>query len=66
VADSFDTITTARSYKKAEAAKSAMEELMRCAGTQFDPQIVDVFYHAYKKGKLTKREYTDFDFSRLH
>jgi len=66
VADSFDTITTARSYKKAEATKYAMEELKQCAGTQFDPEIVEAFYQAYKKGKLTKREYTQFNFSRLH
>ncbi|MGH7198681.1 MAG: HD-GYP domain-containing protein [Candidatus Omnitrophota bacterium] len=66
VADSYDTITTARSYKKAEASQAAMEELRRCAGTQFDPEIVEAFYNAHKKGKLTKREYMSYDFSRLH
>ncbi len=66
VADSYDTITTARSYKPALAAPEAFEELQRCAGTQFDPKIVEFFHQAYKKGKLTKREYTSFDFSKLH
>ena len=66
VADSYDTITTARSYKKATPPPVAFEELRKCAGTQFDPEVVEAFYQAYKKGKLTKREYTSFDFSRLH
>lgn len=66
VADSYDTITTARSYKKADPAAVAMDELKRCAGTQFDPEIVEAFSCAFKKGKLSKREYMSFDFSRLH
>ena len=66
VADSYDTITTARSYKPALTAEKAFEELKKCAGTQFDPKIVDFFHQAYKNGKLTKREYISFDFSRLH
>jgi len=66
VADAFDTIVTARSYKKAEAPKIAMEELRRCAGAQFDPEIIEAFYQAFKKGNLTKKEYSSFDFSKLH
>lgn len=66
VADSYDTITTARSYKEAFAPQAAFDELKRCAGGQFDPKIVDVFFEAWKKGKLTKREYTSFNFSRIH
>lgn len=66
VADSYDTITTSRSYKEAFPPQAAFDELKRCSGGQFDPQIVDVFYDAWKKGKLTKREYTSFDFSRIH
>ena len=66
VADSYDTIVTARSYKTAEAPKLAMEELKRCAGTQFDPLLVELFYQAYKKGALTKKDYASLDFSKLH
>ena len=66
VADSFDTIMTARSYKEASSAEPAFKELIRCKDTQFDPEIVDAFYEAYKAGKITKREYITFDFSRLH
>ena len=66
VADSYDTITTARAYKEATPPQVAFEELKRCAGSQFDPEIVEIFYQAYKKGQITKREYMSFDFSRIH
>ncbi len=66
VADSYDTITTARSYKEATSPQQAFEELRRCAGSQFDPEVVDAFYEAFVNGKITKREYTSYDFSRVH
>jgi putative nucleotidyltransferase with HDIG domain len=40
VADTFSAITTTRSYRKAQTPEAAVEELQRCAGTQFDPQVV--------------------------
>jgi hypothetical protein len=43
VADAFDTMTAARSYSRARTAAAAREELARCAGTQFDPQVVRAF-----------------------
>ena len=66
VADSYDTILTSRSYKNACSAEAAFEELIRCKGTQFDPNIVDSFYEAYKTGQITKCDYANFDFSKLH
>ncbi len=43
VADSFDVITSARSYKTASAAENGRMEIARCAGTQFDPRVVRAF-----------------------
>ncbi len=43
VADAYDTMTSARSYKKAWTAEQARAELVACAGTQFDPEIVRAF-----------------------
>lgn len=43
VADTFDVITSTRSYKQASSRRSAREEIARCAGTQFDPEIVRAF-----------------------
>ena len=40
VADAFDVMTSARSYKKPIAAADARAELERCAGSQFDPTVV--------------------------
>jgi putative nucleotidyltransferase with HDIG domain len=41
VADTFSAITTTRSYRRAQSPEAAMQELRRCAGTQFDPRVVD-------------------------
>jgi hypothetical protein len=43
VADAYDTMTAARSYKRPMATRAAREELARCAGTQFDPVMVRSF-----------------------
>jgi hypothetical protein len=43
VADCYDTMTSARSYKKPMAVWSARRELADCAGGQFDPEIVRAF-----------------------
>lgn len=66
VADAYDAIITTRPYKDKSSAETAFMELRRCAETQFDPALVDAFYNAYKKGALTKRDYINFGFSRLH
>lgn len=43
VADVYDVITSARSYKQAMSAAAAREELARSAGTHFDPGVVRAF-----------------------
>lgn len=43
VIDSFDVMTHDRSYKKAMTIKEGIAELQRCSGTQFDPEIVEIF-----------------------
>jgi diguanylate cyclase (GGDEF)-like protein len=43
VADSFDAMTSNRPYNKRKTYEEAVEELKRCSGTQFDPQIAEVF-----------------------
>ncbi len=43
IADAFDAITSDRPYRKARSIDAARKEIMRCSGTQFDPDIVEVF-----------------------
>jgi putative nucleotidyltransferase with HDIG domain len=43
VADTLDAITSDRPYRKAATFSAARLEIKRCAGTQFDPQVVDVY-----------------------
>jgi response regulator RpfG family c-di-GMP phosphodiesterase len=43
VADAFDAITSDRVYRRAQSYEAAVEELIRCAGTQFDPRVVEAF-----------------------
>ena len=43
IADSFDAMTTDRVYSRALTTEEAIEELKRCSGTQFDPELVEKF-----------------------
>jgi response regulator RpfG family c-di-GMP phosphodiesterase len=43
VLDTFDAMTSNRPYRKAMSLTQATAELRRCAGTQFDPVVVDAF-----------------------
>lgn len=41
IADAYDAITSPRPYRGQLPSQQAFEELKRCAGTQFDPELVD-------------------------
>ena len=49
IADSYDTITSDRSYKKGRTAEQALSELERCANTQFDGKLVASFVRAMRQ-----------------
>jgi len=52
VADAFDAMTSDRPYRKALSFEVAFKELKRCAGQQFDPQLVAAFEAAWQSGQL--------------
>ncbi|HHW07441.1 MAG TPA: HD domain-containing protein [Clostridia bacterium] len=46
VADTLDAMTTDRPYRKGRSFEEAYGEILRCAGTQFDPEVVAAFEKA--------------------
>jgi diguanylate cyclase (GGDEF)-like protein len=43
ICDAFDAMISSRPYSEAKSTADALDELRRCAGTQFDPAIVPIF-----------------------
>ena len=43
VADTYDAMTSDRSYRRALPHEVTVAEIVRCSGTQFDPEIADAF-----------------------
>ncbi len=58
-ADAYSAITTERPYRAARSHADAVEELSRCAGTQFDPQVTGALighlYGVRQSGVLSVR-----------
>lgn len=48
VADSFDAMTSKRSYRNSMPLDTVIGEIERCKGTQFDPQIAEAFLEILK------------------
>ncbi|MDG5786763.1 HD-GYP domain-containing protein [Evansella sp. AB-P1] len=49
IVDSFDAMTTERPYQPTKSFSEAINELERCAGTQFDPKYVPTFIKMIRK-----------------
>ncbi|MFQ3610823.1 MAG: HD domain-containing phosphohydrolase, partial [Fimbriimonadales bacterium] len=63
IADTLDAMTSDRPYRKALSFAQAREEIIRCAGTQFDPDLVKLFreipeeeFRAIRQISLANRE----------
>jgi diguanylate cyclase (GGDEF)-like protein len=52
VVDSFDAMTSHRPYNKRRTYEEAIEELKKCSGTQFDPEIAEAFIQVIQEGKF--------------
>lgn len=53
IADSFDAMVSARSYKKACTMEYAIQELKTQAGKQFDPRLAELFVKLLQEGTVT-------------
>ena len=54
VADAFYAMTTDRPYRKALSQDKALEEIRKNAGSQFDPEVVEVFLSTIKELPIVK------------
>ena len=52
VADSFEAMTSDRPYGAGVTVEAALSELRRCAGTQFEPRLVELFCDLVGRGDL--------------
>ncbi len=43
IADTYDSITSERPYRKAASHRYAIKEIIGCTGTQFDPEVIENF-----------------------
>lgn len=57
VCDTFDAMTTDRPYRKGLGVQAALDELQKFSGIQFDPDVVNGFQEAFKKGKVSLGEH---------
>ncbi len=48
VADTYDSITSDRPYRNADSHNSAVKEILKCSGGQFDPEVVGFFLEVAK------------------
>jgi putative nucleotidyltransferase with HDIG domain len=66
IADALDAMLSDRPYRKALPMSHAREEIRRCAGTQFDPKIVEVFLSIPENHWIELRENIGSPFRLTH
>ena len=52
IVDTFDAMTTNRPYRKALTTEESLKEIERCKGSQFDPELVDIFIKMARRDGL--------------
>lgn len=52
VVDAYEAMTAERPYKKPMSKENAVNQIISCSGTQFDPEIVAKFLECIEEGKI--------------
>jgi response regulator RpfG family c-di-GMP phosphodiesterase len=55
IADAYDAMTSDRAYRKALKHETAVAEIKRCSGTQFDPELAEIFLARLKEFRADAR-----------
>lgn len=59
IADVYDALMSTRVYKEAWDETKVLETLSQGAGTQFDPQLIDIFFSSLDSIHLIQNRYPD-------
>ncbi|MEO5368721.1 MAG: response regulator [Magnetococcus sp. DMHC-1] len=65
LADVFDALTSARPYKNAWSLDQAVDEIQRCAGTAFDPNLVQSFMDVLPEIEKIHRTYAHVESKQM-
>ena len=63
-ADTYDVMTSRDSYRRPVSSEAALAELKRVAGSQLDPEVVDVFVAMILEKRVVFRHADEADFER--
>jgi HD-GYP domain-containing protein (c-di-GMP phosphodiesterase class II) len=56
IADAYDAMTSDRAYRRALPHEVAVDEIERCSGSQFDPELAEVFLQVIEEYRQKMRE----------
>jgi putative nucleotidyltransferase with HDIG domain len=59
IADTFDALTSDRSYRSRMATEEALVVIQENSGAQFDPEITEAFVHLFRRGDMTLKRIAD-------
>ncbi len=55
IVDAYDVMTNGRPYKEPLSQEEALEEILSCSGSQFDPELAETFVEVMKKTNISNK-----------
>jgi len=59
LADVFDALCSRRVYKEPWSEKDVLDEMQKCSGTKFDPELVEIFFAIYPNIRQIQQRYPE-------